>query len=168
MLKRYWRKFLYFTGLKKRPSTRNDRIDKPIDTITDDLVKGSNYKYKRIAIVVGHTESSSGTSTYKHTYKGKLKRVREYDWNNDRAKEIKEYIDTHSEGIACKIFYRDGVGMKGAGKATAKWGADFVIMLHINSVGDKYAIGSEFILDEVYEDTQCEKDARKNLGLSLS
>jgi len=98
---------------------------------------------KRIAIIVGHTKSSKGAGTYKVNGES----YREYDWNKERALEMKEVIDQSYQDKDCKIFYRDGIGRKGVAAQVGKWKADISLELHFNSIGhNRDAFGSEMLI----------------------
>lgn len=101
--------------------------------------------YERIAIIIGHTKSSKGASLYPVDNV----KTREYDWNNLRAKEIKEIIDYQYPHKKVKIFYRDGIGRLGVAKQAGKWNASISLELHFNSIGhEKNAYGSEMLVME--------------------
>lgn len=126
--------------MPKLPNPTSDELAEERDIIEN---QHKQYPFRRIALIVGHTDESSGASTYR-TQNGK--KYREYDWNKERAHEIKELIDLYSDGVACKVFLRDDIGIDGACKEAGKWGADCVLELHFNSVGYKPASGGEILM----------------------
>ena len=89
-------------------------------------------KYTHIAIIVGHDNKSVGAKSYS----GEFERW----WNEKVAKAIVKMVKTKK----VKVFYRDGVGRKGAAKAAAKWAGDdsLSIELHFNAFKD-LAFGTE-------------------------
>lgn len=123
---------------RPKPDGTYDEEGKP----SEETPEGSEVdRYKRLAILVGHTKSDSGTATY--SFNGK--RSTEYDWNKARAEEIKEIVDTEYPNKITKIFYRDGIGRRGAAKEVGDWDADLCLELHLNAVS-YVAYGCEMLV----------------------
>ncbi|WP_037545362.1 N-acetylmuramoyl-L-alanine amidase [Stappia stellulata] len=92
-----------------------------------------------VAIVVGHTKNSPGASGGAPIHKN------EYPWNKDLAAMVHQAC--MSRGVQSKIFFRDGIGISGAYKQVAKWGASCVMELHFNAYNGA-AHGTETLYDE--------------------
>eukprot|EP00873_Tetraselmis_striata_P005416 jgi/Tetstr1/425680/TSEL_016100.t1 len=92
-----------------------------------------------VAIVVGHTKNSPGASGGAPIHKS------EYPWNKGLAAMVHQAC--MAQGIQSKIFFRDGIGIAGAYKQVAKWGASCVMELHFNSYNGA-AHGTETLYDE--------------------
>jgi len=156
---------------KKKP--RNNPVHTREDRETTRRVEGAHRVYKRVAFVRGHTNSSSGCSTYPIRMPSdypdrptEVRKRREYDVCGYVIRETKELIDLESMSMAVKEFLRDGIGISGVGKQLKKWKPDLVIAWHKNSVGDKpSAKGAEILLLEKHEGTWVEKEARRLLRL---
>jgi len=91
------------------------------------------------AIVVGHTSRSPGADGVVPISQN------EYPWNKDLAQKI--YNRCVASGVEAKIFFRDGIGISGAYRQVAKWGATCVAELHFNSFNGR-AHGTETLYDE--------------------
>jgi len=91
-----------------------------------------------VAIVVGHTKTSPGASA------GPPIHGSEYPWNKDLATMV--HRACMARGVQSKIFYRDGIGISGAYRQVAKWGASCVMELHFNSFNGA-AHGTETLYD---------------------
>ena len=127
-----------FKSLFKRKTKERDYGD-----LIDDIIHSTQETPKRLAIIVGHTNSARGANTYTIPLYGR--KVSEYEWNSKRAEEIKFHIHQEGSNVAVKIIKRDGIGIKGAYKAAGKWGATHLIELHLNSMGDRDFYGSEIL-----------------------
>jgi len=79
----------------------------------------------RLAVVVGHTKRSPGAKGVKPIS------IHEYFWNRQLAKHIQ--LIAGSEGVDCRIFFRDGIGILGAYKNVATWLPNSCIELHFNA-----------------------------------
>lgn len=158
---------------KKKRVTRPTREEVSEDRETDRRVEGAHRKYKRVAFVRGHTDSSSGCSSYPVKMPAdfpdrpnEVRKRREYDLAAYCIKQAKEFIDLESMSMAVKEFLRDGIGMSGVGRLLKKWKPDLVISWHKNSVGDKpSAKGAEILLLEKWKGTWVEDEARRMLRL---
>ena len=116
-------------------------IEDPVEILIKDTIEPKS-SYSRIAIIVGHTNNARGANTY--PIDGRI--YSEYAWNKAAAANIKEELHNLNSNKAVKIFYRDNIGVKGACKEAAKWGADVIVELHLNSVGTAKAYGSEILV----------------------
>ena len=114
--------------------------EEPIEIQIADTIKPVS-SYSRIAIIVGHTNNARGANTY--PIEGRV--YSEYSWNKATAANIKEELHALDSTKACKVFLRDDIGLEGACKEAAKWGADVIIELHLNSIGKNIAYGSEIL-----------------------
>ena len=85
----------------------------------------------KLGIVVGHTKNDGGAAS-------PTLGQQEYTWNKDLAARIVAV----SSAIERKVFFRDGVGITGAYKATDAWGANITVELHFNSADSKKATGT--------------------------
>jgi len=135
----------FFRWLKSLFKPIPDAPTKPSEGYEEGEVKPVPIEgeYKRIAIIVGHTKSAQGASTY--TVNGK--RFREYEWNKARAIEARDIILEQYPDKIIKIFYRDGIGRAGVAQLVGKWNADISLELHFNSIGhDRDAFGSEMLV----------------------
>ncbi|MCF7731610.1 MAG: N-acetylmuramoyl-L-alanine amidase, partial [Akkermansiaceae bacterium] len=79
----------------------------------------------RLGIVVGHTAKAPGGSGLASAGPS------EYLWNKDLAEKIK--TAGAAAGIEVGIFLRDGIGIAGAYRELADWGAAAAIELHYNN-----------------------------------
>lgn len=86
----------------------------------------------KLAIIVGHTDRKRGAVAYNG--------ITEYEYNSIVAERLNELIPCDS-----KVFFRDRVGIRGAYKNAAEWGADTSIELHFNSFQEK-AYGAEILI----------------------
>ena len=76
---------------------------------------------KKLGIIVGHESSAQGApSPWLGTH--------EYPWNSDLA-QIMMAVETPLE---CRVFFRDGVGIRKAYAASDAWGSDVTVELHFN------------------------------------
>lgn len=135
---------------------KKDKVN-PEELVPVEVVPEKKVVYKRIALLVGHDKSAKGAISYPVNNVG----IREYDWNSERALEIKEMMDQKYPDKDVRIFYRDGIGRTGAAQMIGKWKADLSLELHFNSIGhEKDAFGSEMlILDK--------DDLSADIGFSL-
>lgn len=142
----------WFDCFRKKPSRKPDpqQPDEPNNTGHEDD------KELRIAEVIGHTDSSSGASTY--PINGK--KIREYDWNTDRHKATKYLVDTERTDMALKGFWRDGVGRQGVAQQVGKWNAEIIHMRHFNSIGNNPAHGFEILMLKEHQNTQAHEIGR--------
>lgn len=121
---------LWFRGIRNRSSKPSVPVvvknpeGKPVIIDTD---------YYKIGIVVGHTNKDKGATAYN--------KVQEYTFNTLIANDIKPM------NKEVKVFFRDIGGLKGAMTEAAKWGADLVLELHLNSF-TKEAFGAEILVAE--------------------
>ena len=108
----------------------------PEDEIEDDLTKQKSLGFtsSKLAIVVGHTKRKPGAEGANPISSC------EYFWNSKLAKLIKSQASANN--IECGIFYRDGIGIKGAYKKVNQWHADSCIELHFNAFNGR-VIGTE-------------------------
>ncbi len=108
----------------------------PEDEIEDDLTRQKSLRFtsSKLAIVVGHTRRGPGAEGANPISSC------EYFWNSKLAKLIKSQASANN--IECGIFYRDGIGIKGAYKKVNLWHADSCIELHFNAYDGK-VIGTE-------------------------
>ena len=90
------------------------------------------------AIVVGHTLNRPGAMAAAPISQA------EYTWNKDLAGKIKALCDV--KAIESRIFYRDGIGISGAYRQVADWGAAMVVELHFNAFNTQ-AHGTETLYD---------------------
>ncbi len=90
------------------------------------------------AIVVGHTNLSKGATATSPIS------AREYPWNRDLAEKV--HAICRARNITSRIFYRDGIGIRGAYRQVAAWGAAFVVELHFNAFNGR-AHGTETLFD---------------------
>jgi len=95
----------------------------------------STYK---LAIVVGHEKLAKGAKL------GAPLNTNEYDFNKGIAQLT--YVFARDKSIDARIFYRDGIGIRGVGKAVTEWKADACIELHCNSATPA-AYGTETLYD---------------------
>lgn len=95
------------------------------------------FHYK-LAIIVGHEAAAKGAKSV-----GPLNTY-EYDFNKSVAQLV--YVFAREKSIDARIFYRDGLGIGGVGKAVTEWGAGIAIELHFNSA-DQSARGTETLYD---------------------
>jgi uncharacterized FlgJ-related protein len=71
-----------------------------------------------LAVIVGHTRKQPGAAGLAPPFPtGKMRY--EYFWNSELAEMIQAQTDNNS--IACNIFYRDGVGIRGAYREVESW-----------------------------------------------
>lgn len=158
---------------KKNPRKRPSSTEVREDAETSRRVEGTHRVYKRVAWVRGHTNSSSGCSSYPVKMPSDfpdrpddVRKRREYDICGYCIKLAKEIIDVESFSMAVKEFLRDGIGISGVGKLLKKWKPDLVLSWHKNSVGDKPAAkGGEILLHEKWEGTWVEDEARRLIRL---
>lgn len=103
-------------------------------------LKSENFFVSRLAIVVGHTKRSPGAVGVSpiDDY--------EYFWNTQLARKIQQVAV--QERVDCGIFFRDGIGIEGAYKAVAEWGARSCVELHFNSFNGS-VIGTETLYGEL-------------------
>lgn len=95
-------------------------------------------QHMRVAIIVGHTKSSQGATSYTGES--------EYSWNTKVANFMKDEFD--KLGVESKIFFRDGIGMSGVAREMAEDGNwDLSIELHFNAYS-KVALGCEILIAE--------------------
>jgi N-acetylmuramoyl-L-alanine amidase len=96
----------------------------------------------RLAIIVGHDKKSKGAFS-------KTLGVSEYDFNGEMAIMAKTYAEI--KGVACEVFYRDGVGIAGAVKNALKFKPNCIIEWHFNAA-DGTASGTETLYSD-HDDT---------------
>jgi hypothetical protein len=89
----------------------------------------------RLAIVVGHTKNATGAFGVPPINEN------EYPWNKELAATL--LARATPAGIACKVFFRDGIGIAGAYRQVAEWNARASIELHFNSADGGGARGTE-------------------------
>lgn len=123
-MKSLWNKFKSLFRKKKIP-TYSDHLD--------EIISSTAKIDKRVAIIIGHTESAQGANSYKLPTIGK--RLSEYVLNTKVAHGIKAHLQQLSSNCAVKIFKRDGIGIKGAYMQAKSWGATLIVELHFNSMG---------------------------------
>lgn len=95
----------------------------------------------RLAIVVGHDVKGKGATSVAPL------NLQEYDFNLQIAQDV--YRKAMEHGIACRIFLRNGIGIRGVYEQVAQW-ADkntVCIELHFNSFNGK-AQGTETLFDK--------------------
>ena len=92
-----------------------------------------------LAIVVGHTSNSAGAYA-----RGPINQS-EYFWNKDLAERLKS--ECANRGVPSRIFYRDGIGIRGAYRQVKAWGAACVLELHFNAFNGS-AHGTETLYDK--------------------
>jgi len=86
---------------------------------------------KKLGIIVGHESSAQGApSPWLGTH--------EYPWNSDLA-QIMMAVETPLE---CRVFFRDGVGIRKAYAASDAWGSDVTVELHFNYSDNENATGT--------------------------
>jgi len=90
---------------------------------------------RKLAIVVGHTRLRPGAIAAAPI------NAQEYFWNTDLAKQMRDHAE--STGVPLQIFYRDSVGITGAYRQAAGFGASAVMELHFNSYESPRATGTE-------------------------
>ena len=90
---------------------------------------------QKLAVIVGHTRARPGAIAVAPINE------HEYPWDTDLAKQMKDHAD--STGVPLEIFFRDSVGIAGAYRQAANFGASTVIELHFNSFEDPSATGTE-------------------------
>lgn len=83
----------------------------------------------RLAIVVGHTLNSPG-ATMKHP-----EYLNEYFYNTAVSEKILEFSKEYN--IECRVFFRDGVGIRGAYRDVKQWAPHTSIELHFNAFNSK-------------------------------
>lgn len=144
----------------------------PVDVIDEEVVRrneGAHRKYKRIAFINPHTDSSSGCSSYKVSIpelSAKPEHHREYDLGTLGNIKSKKIIDAESFSMSVKIFSRDGIGISGVRSELKKWKPDVVIARHLNSIGHKKPVeGRELLMLAKYKGTPQEEEARRFLRL---
>lgn len=91
----------------------------------------------KFAIIVGHSVSAKGASTYKRG-------VYEYDFNYEVAYLIKSSLC--SMGYECEVFLRNGTNMDGVADNVEDYGANVTVELHLNSFS-KVALGCEVLAE---------------------
>lgn len=91
-----------------------------------------------LAIVVGHTRRRPGASATNPINQS------EYPWNRDLASKIKS--ECQILGVESRIFFRDNIGISGAYRQVAEWGAACVMELHFNAFNGS-AHGTETLYD---------------------
>ena len=166
-----WRKLKRFLFYRKKPA----RVSTP-DSVEDQINQrneGAHRKYKRVALIKGHTDDKSGTSSYPvvmpsdfHDRPEKKLKRREYDINGFVLTKAKNIIDLVSTSMAVMLFLRDGIGIKGVGRALEKWQPDLVIAGHKNSVGHNSDVeGREILMQRKYKGTFAEQEAYRMLRL---
>ena len=79
----------------------------------------------KVAIVVGHSRKRQGAKAVEPINQT------EYIWNDKLANMIQ--ADASRSCVDCSIFYRDGVGIKGAYSSVRNWNATTFIELHFNA-----------------------------------
>jgi len=89
----------------------------------------------KLAVIVGHTLARPGAVAVDPINE------HEYSWNTKLAGHMKDYAD--SMGVPLEIFFRDSVGITGAYRRVADYGASAVIELHFNAFEDPRATGTE-------------------------
>lgn len=98
--------------------------------------------YGRLAIIVGHEARAQGAQAVAPLS------MSEYSYNTLVAEDMEVYAK--DVGLEAKIFYRDGIGRDGVGKAASKWCAGAprsrCIELHFNAATPK-ATGTETLYD---------------------
>lgn len=132
------------------------------------MKKGFHYKF---AIIVGHEAKAKGAKAVQPL--GSY----EYDFNKEIAQIM--YVFAREKSMDARIFYRDGIGVGGVGKAVERWGADVAIELHFNSAGVS-ARGTETLYDaepkdnkefaEIIQRWMCEvfkREGKQNRGIKL-
>ena len=148
IVKRLWRRIKNFFKRRNPSTPAKPRVPAPTTPSYGDC--------KRIAIIVGHDARSGGA----RLYDGR----NEYKYNTDVALRVLEKakalaLDLDADfNKAVKIFYRDGVGIKGACRAAAEWGADLSLELHFNAAGVPKARGAEMLV--IDGDIETAKKAR--------
>lgn len=96
----------------------------------------------QLAVIVGHEKAAQGAhSDILGT---------EYVFNSALAIDI-QTIATNEHDAVCKVFFRDGLGIAGVGKAASDWArldvlADAVVELHFNAANG-VARGTEVLYD---------------------
>lgn len=86
----------------------------------------------KFAIIVGHEENKPGA-------KSDTLGVHEYPWNKDLANRM----FSRSSALDTRIFFRDGIGIKGAYDQAKAWGPAAIMELHFNSFDKPTATGTE-------------------------
>ncbi len=96
---------------------------------------------RRLAIIVGHTERSSGAHALVPIGRS------EYPFNKDVARCMEQVAG--SRDIAARTFFRDNVGIRGAYQAAAAYQPQAIIELHFNAASAA-ARGSETLYCELH------------------
>jgi hypothetical protein len=101
---------------------------------------GNEEEERRLAIIVGHTESRPGARALPPIDQN------EYPFN----KEVARLMEQAAAGraIAARTFLRDGVGIRGAYEAAATYEPDAIIELHFNSFDNTQVRGTETLYSE--------------------
>jgi N-acetylmuramoyl-L-alanine amidase len=83
----------------------------------------------KLAFVVGHESSAPGA------YGVKPLSTSEYQWSKELSELVRRYAA--KKGVEVKVFFRDGIGIKGAHRQANAWGAYCVIESHFNAFNGK-------------------------------
>lgn len=123
-----------------------------------------------LAIVVGHTRRNKGASSVAPLNES------EYSWNSAIADQIKTACAQQS--IGCTVFYRDGVGIKGAYAEVQRLKARMCVELHFNAFNEQ-VIGTETLhgtlpqskrMAEIFHDkiiSSLDRPSNEDRGLKL-
>lgn len=104
------------------------------EKMEEDATSKPDKSGKKVAVVVGHTETSPGA------WAGRPISEHEYFWNRRVAEIMLDVAENHS----WRMFLRDGRGISKTYDAVGEWGADIVVELHFNAASAS-ATGSEMI-----------------------
>ena len=91
----------------------------------------------KLAFVVGHERGAPGAYGVKP-----LGRY-EYDWSRDLGIMVNELAA--KRGIEARMFFRDGIGIKGAYRSVKQWKPDVTLESHFNAFNSK-AQGTETLI----------------------
>lgn len=99
----------------------------------------------KIAIIVGHTQSSQGATSYNGR--------REWEWNKKVMEELLIYMSKKYPLFKVKAFFRPNSFYRAAveevGRRVGEFGAEISLELHFNSIGHTInAYGCEVLINE--------------------
>lgn len=134
---------MFFKKQKKAPilASLSEEMVEEKDIVESKL---KHYPFKRVALVVGHSEENTGAATYRLPNGSKNT---EFEWNLERANEIKRLVDLYSVGISTRVFVNNYKTAKDFYKKIGEWSPDCVIEFHFNALSEyKPAKGTEVLL----------------------
>jgi len=97
---------------------------------------------KKLAIIVGHSENSSGASM-----RAPFEYIQEYEYNTVLAGIISSIAKNRK--IKCKVILRDGVTIAEAYAEALDYGASAIIELHFNSFMSSKVKGTETLYGDI-------------------